>query len=119
MLINELDKAIEEVSITLDPNLEDIQLREDESEPDDIENFERVNEIEEVEEGQPESQEEPDPIEFDKVTGAYPTLDPMIDSSFLTWLDEKLPVRSEGVKAAAHLAILLDKIDSDLPDIPD
>jgi hypothetical protein len=42
----------------------------------------------------------------------------MIDSSFLTWLDEKLPVRSEGVKAAAHLAILPDKLDPDLPDIP-
>src|SRR5580692_10131189 len=47
------------------------------------------------------------------------TPDPTEDSSFLSWLDETLPVRSEGVKTAAHLAVLPDKIDPDLPDIPD
>jgi hypothetical protein len=119
ILINKLDEAIEEVSITPDPNLEDIQLREDESEPEIIEDFEGVNKIEEVEEGQPETHEESELVETDKVTGAYPTPDPTVDSSFLAWLDETLPVRSEGVKAAVHLAILPDKIDPDLPDIPD
>ena len=49
ILINELDEAIEEVSITPDLNLENIQLREDESEAEDIKDFEGVNEVEDVE----------------------------------------------------------------------
>ena len=39
--------------------------------------------------------------------------------SFLSGLDEALPVRSEGVKAAAHRYELPDKRVPDLPDIPD
>src|SRR6266436_2469008 len=107
-LISELDEAIEKVSVQPDPNLEDVQLRQDDSEIED--EIEGVNEREDIEEGQ---------SEVEKETGPYPTPDPTVDSSFHTWLDETLPVRSEGVKAAAHLAVLPDKIDPDLPDIPD
>jgi hypothetical protein len=119
ILISNLDEAIEKVSVTPDPNLEDIQLREDESEVEDENEIEGVNEREDIEEGLPEVEKEQEPEENNWETGPYPTPDPTVDSSFVSWLDEALPVRSEGVKAAEHLAVLPDKIDPDLPDIPD
>ena len=119
ILISNLDEAIEEVSVTPDPNLKDIQLREDESKVEDENEIEGVNEREDIEEGLPEVEKEPEPEENNWETGPYPTPDPTIDSSFLSWLDEALPVRSEGVKAAAHLDGLPDKRVPDLPDIPD
>ena len=118
ILISNLDEAIEEVSITLDPNLEDIQLREDESEVEDEIEIEGVNKRKDIE-GLPEVEKEPEPEENNWETGPYPTPDLTIDSSFLSWLDEALPVRSEGVKAAAHLKVLPDKLVLDLPDILD
>ena len=119
ILINNLDEAIEEVSVTLDPNLEDIQLREDESEVEDENEIEGVNEREDIREGLPEVEKEPKPEENNWETGPYPTPDLTIDLSFLTWLDKALPVRSEGVKAAAHIDGLPDKRVPDVPDIPD
>ena len=119
ILISNLDEAIEEVIVTPDPNLEDIQLREDESEVEDENEIEEVNKREDIEEGLPEVEKEPEPEENHEEAGPYPTPDLTINSSFLSWLDEALPVRSEGVKAAAHIDGLPDKSVPDLPDIPD
>jgi hypothetical protein len=118
ILINNLDKVIEEVSVTPDPNLKDIQLREDESEVKDENEIEGVNEREDIK-GLPKVEKEPEPEENNWETSPYLSLDPTIDSSFLSWLDEALPVRSEEVKAAAHLDGLPDKLVPDLPDILD
>ena len=119
ILISNLDEAIEKVSVTPDPNLEDIQLREDESKVEDENKIDGVNEREDIEEGLPEVEKEPEPEENNWETGPYHTPDPIIDSSFLSGLDEALPIRSEGVKAAAHRYGLPDKRVPDLPDIPD
>ena len=87
ILISNLDEAIEEVIVTPDPNLEDIQLREDESEVEDENEIEEVNNREDIEEGLPEVEKEPEPEENNWETGPYPTPDPTIDSSFLSWLN--------------------------------
>jgi hypothetical protein len=84
ILISNLDEAIEEVSVTPNPNLEDIQLRKDESEVEDENEIEGVNEREDIEEGLPEVEKEPEPEENIWETGPYPTPDPTIDSSFLS-----------------------------------
>src|SRR6266436_2742762 len=67
----------------------------------------------------PEGEKGQEPIEEDLGSVPYPTPEPTIESSFLTWLDLTMPVRPEGVKLAANLAVLPDRIIPDLPDIPD
>jgi hypothetical protein len=61
-LINELNEAIEEIRIIPDLNLKDIQLQEDEFEAKDMEDFEGVNKVEDVE-IQPEAEKELEQIE--------------------------------------------------------
>ena len=119
-LISELDEAIEKINVTPDSNLEDVQLREDDSDVEDEEEVEKIQELNEKEEieGQAEEVEEPEPVGKDWESGPYPTPDPTVDSNFLTWLEETIPVKSERVRPAAYLAVLPDKIEPDLPETP-
>jgi hypothetical protein len=59
----------------------------------------------------------PEPIQNDSDSAPYPTPELTIESSFLTWNNLAMPVRSEGVKLVANLAVLPDRITPDLPEI--
>jgi hypothetical protein len=104
ILISELDKAIAKVAIPLNRDLDDVQLREDDSDVEDAEDVD-VKGLE--------------PIRNDSDSPLYLTPEPTIESSFLTWNDLAMPVRSEGVKPVANLAVLPDRITPDLLGIPE
>ena len=101
--------------VVIPPNrdLDDVQLREDDSDVEDAEDIQNINGTEDVDEKGPEL------IQNDSDSAPYPTPEPSIESSFLTWNDLTMPVRSEGVKPAANLAVLPDRITLDLPEIPE
>ena len=88
-------------------------MREDDSDVEDAEDIQDINGTEDVDEKGPE------PIQNDSDSAPYPTPEPSIKSSFLTRNDLAMPVRSEGVKPAANLAVLPDRITPDLPEIPE
>ena len=88
-------------------------MREDDSDVEDAEDIQDINGMEDVDKKGPEL------IQNDSDSAPYPTPEPTIESSFLTWNDLAMPVRSEGVKLAANLAVLPDRITPDLPEIPE
>ena len=112
-LISKLDEVIAKVAITPNRDLDDVQLREGDSDVEDTEDIQDINRMEDVDEKGPEL------IRNDSNSAPYPTLEPMIESSFLTWIDLAMLIRSEGVKPAANLAVLPDRITPDLPEIPE
>jgi hypothetical protein len=117
-LINKLDEAITKVAVTPNKDLNDVQLREDDSEFKDLEGILDINDTEDVE-GEPEVEmAEREPFEIAPEPEPYPTPKPSVKSSYLIWLDLAMPVKSEEVKPAADMAVLPDRIP-DLPGIPD
>jgi hypothetical protein len=146
-LISQLDEVVEKVNVVPDSSLEDIQLREDDSDTEGIENEEEIQDINDVEDtdvGVPidrvsidgasidgvsmddgvlrdngVSMEEGVTINTDWKPNPYPTPDPSVESTFLTSLDHVFPVSFEGVKSVSHLAVLPNKLDTALPEIPD
>ena len=80
--ISELDEAIAKVIIVLNRDLDDIQLRED-SNIEDAEDIQEINDIDEAEKN-PEVKKEPEPIKDNSDSTPYPTLEPIIKSSYLT-----------------------------------
>jgi hypothetical protein len=117
-LINELDEAIAKVTVTPNKDLNDVQLREDDSEFEDLEGILDINDTDDVE-GDPEVEmAEWEPLKIALELEPYPTPELSVKSSYLTWLDLAMPVKSEGVKLAADMTVLPDRIP-DLPGIPD
>ena len=88
-------------------------MREDDSEVEDTEDIQDINEMEDV------NKKGPELIQNDSDSAPYLTLEPTIESSFLTWIDLAMPVRSEGEKPVVNLAVLPDRITPDLPEIPE
>jgi hypothetical protein len=113
ILISELDEAIAKVAIPPNRDLDDVQLKEDGSDVEDAEDIQDINGIKDINEKGPE------PIWNDSDSAPYPIPEPTIESSFLTGIDLAMPVRSEGVKLAANLVVLPDRITPDLLEIPE
>jgi hypothetical protein len=84
-----------------------------------VKDIQDINEIEDIDERGQEVEKGPEPIQNESDSAPYPTPEPSIESSFLTWNNLAMPVRSEGVKPAPNLAVLPDKITPDLPEIPE
>ena len=91
-------------------------MRED-SNIEDVEDIQEINEIDKVEKNS-EVEKGPELIEDNSDSVPYPTPELTIESSYLIWLNLEMPVRSKGVKLAANLAVLPDRLP-DLPEIPE
>jgi hypothetical protein len=81
-LISKLDEVIVKVSIALNRDLDDVQLRED-SDIEDVKDIQDINNIDKVERIL-EREKEQEPIENDSESVLYPILELTIESSFFT-----------------------------------